>query len=371
MVPQETPVISAMPPTHESGSRVPRALAFSILVLAVVTVFASVIYAIWRMSALEQAPQEPLRVGVVQHTKGLDSVYEGFKQGMAELGYEEGIDITYDYQFSEGNPEKAREIARMFIAQDVDMLFVMTSSAARVVVPETKAAGREDIPVVFTNGVTVLQDGVIASYRSSGNNATGLIPDDTAISVKKLEFLKQIDPTADKVGVFISKTGPNPAREQALAALRSEGAKLGIDVVTYEISLATSAAAGAAEAVSTIKHGDVDALMTIPDPPITAPAVYEVIAQHALQEKIPTMFLNVGDGGMLAYNLDLVASGKQAAAMADKIFHGVKPADIPIEFPAKNILFIDLGVAKKIGVTIPQSLIYIADIVVPAEEEAQ
>ncbi|OGG57438.1 hypothetical protein A2853_03685 [Candidatus Kaiserbacteria bacterium RIFCSPHIGHO2_01_FULL_55_17] len=349
-----------------------RNVSLGIVVVVGALVLAVAFYLLPKTHApAETVRTEPLRVGVVQHTKGLDSVYEGFKQGMTELGYVEGTDITYEYQFSEGDPEKVRDITRAFIAQNVDMLFVMTSSAAKVVVPETKAAARDDIPVVFTNGVTVLSDGTVASYRSSGNNATGLVPDDTAISIKKLEFLKQINPKAKKVGVFISKGTSSNAREATLAALREGGAGLGIEILTYEVPLAVSAEAGAKEVAATIKSGAVDALMTIPDPPITAPPVNKVIADLGIREKIPTMLLNVGDGGLLAYNLDLIASGKQAATMADRIFRGAKPSDIPIEFPRKNILFIDLGVAKKIGVTIPESLIYAADRVVPAEGETQ
>jgi putative ABC transport system substrate-binding protein len=236
----------------------------------------------------------------------------------------------------------------------------------REVVKETKAANRDDLPVVFTNGVTVVEDGVVASHQSSGNNTTGLIPDDTAISVKKLEFLKQINPAAKRVGVFIS---PNPvsAKEKTLAALESEGQRLGLSVVRYEIpvdSATRTADAGARQVTGAIKHGDIDAIMTIPDPVITTPTINSILADLGKREKIPTMLLNIVDNGLLAYNLDLVASGKQAAVMVDKIFNGTAPKDIPIEFPEKNVLIIDLRTASDIGVTIPDSLIRIADQVI-------
>ena len=307
--------------------------------------------------------QEMRTIGVVQHTKGLDAVYEGLKQGMADLGYAEGVSVSFEYQFSEGNPDRVREITRDYLAKDVDLIFAITSSAVREVVKETKAAQRNDLPVVFTNGVTVVEDGVVASYQSSGNNTTGLIPDDTAISVKKLEFLKQINPAAKRVGVFIS---PNPvsAKAKTLSALESEGARLGLSVVRYEIPIdpATKTAdAGARSVANTVKRGDIDAIMTIPDPVVTTPAVSGILAELGKREKIPTLFLNIVDGGLLAYNLDLVASGKQAAGIVDKIFRGTLPKDIPIEFPKQNLLVIDLRTANAIGITIPNSLLTIAD----------
>lgn len=311
----------------------------------------------------EEPSRELKTIGVVQHTKGLDLVYEGLKKGMAGLGYREGVDIVFEYQFSEGNPDRVREITREYLAKDVDLIFAITSSAVREVVKETKAANRDDLPVVFTNGVTVLEDGVVASYQSSGNNTTGLIPDDTAISVKKLEFLTQINPAAKRVGVFIS---PNPvsAKEKTLSALEDKGRLLGISVVRYEIPVdaaTRTADAGARQVAGTIKHGDIDAIMTIPDPVVTTPAVSGILAELGMREKIPTLFLNIVDGGLLAYNLDLVASGEQAAVMVDKIFSGTLPKDIPIEFPEKNVLIIDTRTARDIGVTIPDSLIRIAD----------
>ncbi len=304
----------------------------------------------------------PKRIGIVQHTKGLDNVYQGFKEGLTSLGYKEGSDVIYTYNFTGGDPTTASKIARDYLDQNYDLILAITTVAFQKTLEESTRSGKMT-PIIFTNSNTALTQGLIKSYQSSGNNSTGLIPDDVAISIKKLEFLKQINPNAKRVGVFTSKRVP--ATIDTLNKLEAAAPKAGLTIKEYvlgsDVPAGPQVAIKMQQIADKVQSGEIDAVMTLPDPLITDPAISKVLESMGERLKIPTMFLNLQDGGMLAYNLDTEASGKDAAVMADKIFKGTKPADIPIEFPKKNLLIINLEIANKIGVTIPPSLLNIAD----------
>ncbi len=299
----------------------------------------------------------PKVIGIIQNAKGLDDVYSGFKAGLAELGYKENETVIYDYQYTNLDPKMGQQIAKNFVNKNVDLMLAISTASLAYAYNESTTSGKP-IPIVFTNGVTALQQGLIKSYQSSGNNVTGLVPDDVSISVKKLDFLKMINPNAKKVGVFSSHK--IPAATVALNALIKAAPGLGLEIVDYKVSTDNPLAVDNIEKVTAgIKTGDIDAIMTLPDP-INA-QLNKSLQDLGLKLKTPTLFLNSSDGGLLSYNVDSFASGKEAAIMADKIFKGIKPTDIPIEFPRKNLLIIDLRVAKQMGITIPNSLLSIAD----------
>lgn len=302
----------------------------------------------------------PKRVGIMNNTTVLESVYEGFKEGMVELGYIEGKNISYEYEYTAADKGKIEAAAKKFVSSDVDLILAITGPALSGALKETTASGKL-IPIVFTNSNTALKEGFIKSLQSSGNHSTGLIPDDIAVSVKKLEFLKEIDPNAKRVGIFYSNKAPSALF--TIEELEKESKKLSLTIVKYQID--TPPGEKAAEAVkkvgSKIKKGEIDAIMTVPEPVMNTPEPLKALSSLGIDLGVPTLFLNIEDGGLLGYNHDLSASGKQAALMADKIFKGKNPMDIPIDFPRKNLLVIDLKVAKMIGITIPASLLQIAD----------
>src|SRR3989344_4501 len=263
--------------------------------------------------------KEPFHVGILQNVKHLDQIVDGFKQGLTEAGYEEGVDIVYDYQNADGSSTKAESITREFLTRNVDLILAVTSPAVEAAWKAMEEEGKS-VPIVFTNGLGLVESGFLASYESSGKNVTGVVPDDIEVTVKKLEFLKAINPDAKNFGVFFGSPPPSGATAGTLNALREQAPKLVIEL--------------------------------------------------GKRVKAPVFFLTaprVIEGGLLAYSQDYIVFGKQAAAMADKIFKGVRPEDIPIETSKKNLLIINLKTAKEMGLTIPESLLFVANQVIPAE----
>ncbi len=314
---------------------------------------------------------EPLKVGIIQNVKHLDQVIDGFKQGLTEMGYEEGVDVVYEYQNANGDSAAAQAIAEDYIAKNVDLMLVVTEQAAKAAYAATEAAGVE-IPIVFTNGLGMVETGFLESYASSGTYVTGVVPDDVDVTIKKLEFLKQINPDAKRVGVFYSSLIPIYPAVATREALAEQAPKLGLEIVEYDIKTppgppTTPAMQALADA---IKPGDIDAIVTIPEVASNYQDNPKILLELSKRIKAPILFLTVPrvfEGGLLSYSQDYIVFGKQAAAQADRIFQGVHPSQIPIEYSHENLLIINMKTAKELGLTIPDTLLFNADQIIPAE----
>jgi putative ABC transport system substrate-binding protein len=342
--------------------------------LVAVVLGAAGIYWWWSGGERESAMrEEPLRVGILQNVKHLDLVIDGFKQGLSELGYEEGTDVVYEYANANGDPVVARQIADAYVAADVDLMLTITEQVSKVAWQASEAAGKE-IPIVFTNGLGMVETGFLESYASSGTYVTGVIPDDVDVTIKKLEFLTQINPGAKRVGVFYSSAASIYPAEVTLDALREQAPKLGLELVEYDIKTPpTDASIIAMQAIADrIEPGDIDAIVTIPEVVANYKDNPKILIELSKRIKAPVLFLTVPrvfEGGLLSYSQDYIVFGAQAAAQADKIFRGTHPSDIPIEFSVKNLLIINMQTAKELGLTIPESLRFNADQLIPAEAE--
>jgi putative tryptophan/tyrosine transport system substrate-binding protein len=369
MPPTEAPVVGSN--DVSSGAAASRAPLFTSIGAVLVLVALGALYWFTPLFSGTQKVEEPLTVGVIQYVKHLDPVVEGFKQGLTELGYEEGVDIVYEYQSADGDAAKAKQFALGYLEKDVDLILTITSAALEPAWQATQEVGK-NTPIVFTNGPGIVESGLADSYQSSGKNFTGVVPDDIEVTLKKLEFMKQIQPEATKVGVFFGSPTPPGATTEAIKALREQAPKLGLTLVEYPIMAPPPQSPAAVQKIADgIKMGEVDAFVTIPDG--TSSYQDNPLIQIALSKRIkaPIYFLTVPrvfQGGLLSYSQDYTESGKRAAAMADKIFKGTDPKDIPIEASKKNLLIINLKTAKEMGLTIPDSLLFVADQVIPADE---
>jgi putative tryptophan/tyrosine transport system substrate-binding protein len=218
----------------------------------------------------------------------------------------------------------------------------------------------------------MVETGFLKSYASSGTYVTGVVPDDVDVTIKKLEFLKEIDPNAKKIGVFYSSMVKIYPTEATLAALREQAPKLGMELVEYDIKAppAPPSTAAMQKIADGIKPGDIDAIVTIPELVSNYQDNPKILLELSKRIKAPVLFLTVPrvfEGGLLSYSQDYIVFGKQAAAQADRIFKGTHPSEIPIEYSHENLLIINLKTAKELGLTVPESLLYKANQVIPVE----
>jgi len=289
------------------------------------------------------------RVGLLQMASTVNANIDGFKAGMKELGYEEGVNIVYDYKNADGNMDLLKNYAKELVAGKPDLIFTNTSPATQAMKDETANSA---IPVVFSMVADPVGAGFVASIQSSGNNLSGTGCAYIDIAPKRLEFLKEAFPGVKKVLVFYrpaDKSG-GPATE----AIKKAGQKLGIQIIARPISSSDEIKA----ALKRLAPGEVDAMMDPADSMVTANV--DSLVEASLRLKIPLMMmsdLEAEKGATITYGVDYFDLGEQSSALADKILRGTKPAEIPIEMPRIFRIVLNLKIANQIGLNIPEDLI--------------
>ena len=339
-------------------------------VAGVILAIGGIIFLGWKMFASKPLlpPSQPKVIAIIQYLPLLDSAVDGFKEGMAQLGYVEEKDVVYAYHTAEGDKDKVREIARDVIMRDVDLIYTVTSVAARGILEETVQAGRTDIPIVYAHADNPVKTNLAEDLKSSGNNATGIAVDLTELTAKRLEISREFKPSMTRLGVFITLPSV-PAGDFMLEELREQAPRQEIILVEYVLEtvpgpIATEKLKGV---LDTIKPREIDAFIAIPSPITSDPENTGIIADAGKRLQIPTIGLTVPQaeaGFLFAYGYDLKQLGHQASVIADKIIKGTKPTDIPIEFPQKNMLIVNSKTADEIGIALPETVYLIADMII-------
>lgn len=284
-------------------------------------------------------------IGVISLSPSLDDTVTGFKQGMTELGYIEGKNITYIYPGATGSIDKLDGAAQDLVKAKVDLILSISTPTTLAV---KKATADNHIPVVFVPLTDPVGAGVVNSLAQPGGNITGVTfgPQEA----QRLAWLTKIAPTAKRVYIIYN---PNDNSVQlALKTAKATAAQLGLEIIPHEASNPDEIAAALANFPE-----NVDALYMLPDS-ITELKVAEILAV-ANAHHLPTSVANVErvkEGPLYSYAMKLGAAGKQSARLADQILKGVKPADLPVE-TAEFFLAVNLKTAQAIGLTIPDNIL--------------
>ena len=313
---------------------------------------------------LRATPSVPKRIGIIVPAPVIAAYKDGFVEGMKELGYDEGKNVIYDIREAGGDAQKiAQAVQELTSANDIDLIFALTDSAARSKEALEKAG--KQTPVVFVGVEDPVAAKLVASYQSSGNNVTGIVGGLAAVTAKKLEFLKELAPQTSRLGVFSLDFVNRQPGPPVYASLLKEAPSLGFQIVRFDRTKKDTPITieETQEVADSIRSGTIDAIFHIPGHTLTEQEFIEPAA--AIRLKVPNIGgipIEVERGALFSYSPDFKDVGKQAAIMADKIFKGTSPSDIPIEQPRKYLLAFNLATAKAIGITIPQHLIAIMDI---------
>ncbi len=293
--------------------------------------------------------QKTYTIGVVNLTPDLGPVIEGFKEGMTELGYIEGENITYIYEGATGSIDTLDVVAQGLVAADVDLILSVTTPATQAA---QRATAGTDIPVVFVPVNDPVRSGIVDSLRNPGGNITGVTIG--AQEARRLGWLVQIVPTIEEIYIPY-----NPEDQSAVLSLEtvSEAATtLGVELITRE-------ARNPEEITAVVKNipEEADAIFFVPDSLLGSHFAEFAKLQLPTSVADPT---NMKTFDMLtSYGIEFTAAGKQAARLADQIFQGIKPADLPVE-TAEFYLAINLKTAEAIGLYIPDSILRQADIII-------
>jgi putative tryptophan/tyrosine transport system substrate-binding protein len=269
-----------------------------------------------------------------------------------ELGWIENRNISFEYRWGEGRPERYDEIAAELVRLKVDVI-VTTAPVLPAVQRATSV-----IPIVFALSGDPVGAGWIVSLARPGGNATGLsmLSPDTA--GKRLELLREVVPGVRRLAVMVNLGFPEGVQEgnEAQAAALA----LGLEVVRLEIRRASDIASS----FEPLKDRT-DALYVVGDPVFNANRIR--INTFALSARLPTVYSFrelVEAGGLMSYGPNIPDLFRRAASYVDKILRGVKPAEIPVEQPIKFDLIINITTAKALGITIPEPFLLRADEVI-------
>ncbi len=299
-----------------------------------------------------QAVAKTPRIGMLTSASGPHPGFEGFRQGLRDLGYVEGQSIVLESRFAEGKDERLPALAAELVRLQVEIILADGVLAVRAA---QHASGT--MPIVFV-GTDPVAQGLVASLARPGGTTTGVSHQDPALMGKRLELLKQAVPGVTRLA-YLWHAAPNTARslQEAETAARALGMQLHPvevrDFDTFDQAFATMAAVHA------------DAFILQPSAMFVTRRTQ--IADVAVKTRLPGIF-EVREfaeaGGLMAYGNSVPAVFSRAAAYVDKILHGAKPADLPVEQATKFELVINLKTAKALGLTMPPTLLFLADEVI-------
>ena len=291
------------------------------------------------------------RIGILTPAaEAATPLWEAFRQGLRDLGYVEGKNIVLEYRFAAGQNERLPALAAELVHLQVDLMVTNGVAAAQAAKDATQT-----IPIVMATGGHV----VVASLARPGGNITGLSLMVPELDGKRLELLKEVLPHVSRVAVL--QHAGNPVSPAALRAIEATAHGLGLQLhalaVRHPDELDSVFAAMTREGA--------EALIVLAD------AVFwnhrtRMVALTA-QHRLPAVFdaREFADaGGLMTYGPHVPDNYRRAAVYVDKILKGAKPADLPVEQPMKFELVINLKTAKALGMTMPPSLLLLADEVI-------
>jgi putative ABC transport system substrate-binding protein len=276
-----------------------------------------------------------------------------FVQRLRELGWIESRTVAIEVRYADGRNERFAEIAAEFVRLKVDV--IVTQGTASVIAARQAAAV---IPIVFAGVGDPVSTGLVASLARPGGNMTGVSNQLVDLVGKRIEMLREILPGLRALAIMANAGNPAPLLE--MGEVSSIARTLGLGVVTLEIQQGEDIA----PAFEVLK-GRADALYVCVDPLLNTNRVrINTLAQGA---RLPTMYgvrEYVEAGGLLSYGPNFVNQYRRAADYVDKILHGAKPGDLPVEQPTKFDLVINLTTAKVLGLDVPASLLARVDEVI-------
>ena len=292
-----------------------------------------------------QRPAPIPRIGFL----GMDSQMQAvrlaaFQDGLRALGYIEGRNIAIEYRWAEGRFDRLPELASQLVALNVDV--IVTAAP-----PSVRAAQRASrtIPIVMSVH-DPMGMGFAESLANPGGNITGIAFQDSELSAKRLELLRQMVPKLDRVAILWNREGGGTA---AVQAVESAARTLGLQVISLEVREPGDFAA----AIAAAKSGGAQGLIQLASPVITKHR--RVLLDLLEANRLPaTCELReyVVEGCLMTYSADLQAIFRSMASFVDRILKGAKPASLAIEQPREFELVINTKTARSLGLAIPASV---------------
>jgi ABC-type uncharacterized transport system substrate-binding protein len=310
----------------------------------------------WPLGAAAQNGRKVPLVGCLYAgQKNADTAWIlAFLSGMRDLGYVEGQGFDIAYYFADGDYTRLTALAAELESLKPEVILAAEPPAAGAAARATSS-----IPIVSPILFDPVKTGLVASYARPGRNVTGILVSVQGLLGKEIELLREVVPGATTIGVLF-----NPANQSSVGSrqeVEAVGQTNGLKIISAEASAKTDLDT----AFDSLVAANVQVVLVVADPMFISQR--ERIASLAATAHLPTISNArefVEAGALMNYGVSLSANFYRAAYFVDKILKGDKPADLPVEFPTKIEMIINLKTAKTLGIDIPPAVKVLADEVI-------
>jgi putative ABC transport system substrate-binding protein len=314
--------------------------------------------AAWPIAGRAQQSERMRRIGVLMGLAAGDpeaqSRVVAFENGLRELGWVKGRDLSIEYRWA-GDGNLLRDDAAELLAMAPDLILANSTPVTTALREQNPA-----VPIVFTQVTDPVGQGLVPNLAHPGGNLTGFTSFEFSIGTKWLEALKQTAPRVTRVALVFN---PQSAPYADLFLRPVEAAAPSFSVASIRAAVRDPADVDRVfDALAREPNGG---LVVLPDISMInyREAIIALVARHHVPAIYPFRFF-AASGGLMSYGTDVAEVFRRAAAYVDRIFKGEKPGDLPVQAPTKYELVINLKTAKTLGLTVPPTLLALADEVI-------
>jgi putative ABC transport system substrate-binding protein len=311
----------------------------------------------WPLAARAQQGERVRRIGVLMLSDEYDpftkALLAGLTRGLHDFGWTDGSNVRFDFRWGAGNADRIANLAKELVGLQPNVIVTNANMTTKAVQRQTQT-----IAIVFVGAGDPVDSGLVASVARPGGNTTGFAYLDNSIGSKWLELLKETAPHLARVALPLN---PGTSTGTYFPATEAAASQLGVWPVRI---LARNAGEleRALEAFAAEPNGGI-----IVSPSARVGDDVGLINRLAVQHRLPAIYYDrshVVDGGLMSYGPDSADMFRRGASYVDRILRGARPSELPVQFPARFELVINLKTAKAIGLEIPPLLLARADEVI-------
>jgi putative tryptophan/tyrosine transport system substrate-binding protein len=280
----------------------------------------------------------------------------GFRQGLQEVGYTEGQNVAIEFRWAKAHYDRLPELVADLVRRRVAVIAATGGSVSAIAAKSATAT----IPIVFTSGGDPVRMGLIASLNRPGGNVTGVSLFTSTLAAKRLELLHELVPAAKVIAMLVNPANPNSEADRR--AVEAAAPAIGLRIVVLKATNGVEIW----KAFDALGQYKVDAVLVGADPLFDNSGRDQLIALAA-RHAVPAIYDwrdVAAAGGLVSYGSNLAEGYRLAGIYTGRILKGEKPADLPVQQPAKFEFVINLKTAKALGLTIPNQMQLLADEVI-------
>jgi putative ABC transport system substrate-binding protein len=315
--------------------------------------------AAWPLAAKAQQAERMRRIGLLMLGDENDPVWKpgvsAFTQALADLGWTDGRNVRMDLRWYGDDINRIRALAQELVALQPDIIVTASTPATVAVQRETRT-----IPIVFATVADPVASGIVARLDRPGGNVTGFANWEASLGGRWLELLSEMAPGLKRAAIMFNPD-INPVSAYFMPSFETAARSLKVEAITAPVHDEVEIEA----AIIALGRKPGGGLVVTADAFVIAHRAVIILA--AARNNVPGVYLlseAARDGGLLSYGPDQVDNLRRPATYVDRILRGAKPGDLPVQFPTKFEMVVNLKTAKALGLTVPPSIMLRADEVI-------